>query len=323
MKKLINVLSILLCVVFLASCAGKPVVEEPVEEGGLIGVIPKSTLYDYWKYVNMGAVAAAEKYGYEVSFQGTALDTDVEGQVKIIEDFVTRGAKAIVISPVDPDAMVPSLKAAHDAGVVIIVINSKLNADFPYSFIATNDYAAGEKAADAMAKIIGDQSGKVAVVAEVAGSVEGGERSQGFIDKISANGKLEVLDTFYSEGDRNKAFNITQDILTSNPDIKGIFSTNEGSSVGVLLAIQSEGVKNVAVIGFDTSVEQIDGIREGVINGTIAQNPFKIGYLGVENAIKVLMGQTVEKNVNAETIYISLENIDSEEVKILLAPPKE
>lgn len=292
------------------------------KEGGVIGVIPKSTLYDYWKFVHLGADEAAAEHGYTVTWQGTATDTDVEGQVKIVEDFITRGVKAIVISPVNPHALVPALQDAHDKGIPVIIIDGKLNADFPYSTISTNNQMAGKQAAAEMAKLIGDQGGKAAIVSEVAGSVQGNDRESGFVEGMKEAQGVELLNTFYSEGDRNKAFNITQDIITSTPDIKGIFSTNEGSSVGVMLAIEALNKQDVAVIGFDASLDQIEGIKKGIIDGTIAQSPWNIGYTGVTNAIKVLNGESVEKTVDVETVYINKDNVDSEEVKKMLTLPE-
>ncbi len=291
-------------------------------ENGVIGVMPKSTLYDYWKYVRLGAENAAGEFGYTVDWQGTATDTDVEGQVRIIEDWITKGVKAIVMSPVNPDALVPVLERAHVNGIPVIIIDGRLNADFPYATISTDDYLAGRKAAMEMAQLIGSAKGKIAVVCEVPGSVQGGDRSAGFIDGIREVQGLDLMNTMYSEGDRNRAFNIVQDILTSNHDIRGIFSTNEGASVGVLLAIDASRVDDVVVIGFDTSSEQIEGIRDGIISGTIAQNPMNIGYTGVLSAVKVLNGEQVDKHVAVETIFISTENVDSDEVQALFRLPE-
>ena len=213
MKRKIFALLVAALFVFLTACASSQTSNPPsvtsdnstaapadsapeAPQGGVIGVIPKSTLYNYWKYVEMGAQKAAAEYGYSIVYQGTATDTDVEGQVKIIEDFVTQGVKAIVISPVDESALVPALQAAHDKGIVIIIIDGSLNADFPYATISTDDYSAGEQAAEEMLKLIGDQSGKIAVVSYVAGSVQGSNRCNGFIDKIKNNEKLELLNTY-------------------------------------------------------------------------------------------------------------------------------
>jgi len=290
------------------------------ESGGTIGVIPKSTLYDYWKSVRVGAEKAAAENGYTIVFQGTAKDTDVEGQVKIIEDFITKGVKAIVISPVSADAMVPALEKADAAGIPVIIIDGDLNSDVPHSFVSTDNEAAAAMAAEKMNELIGG-AGKVAVVSEVAGSIQGAAREKGFIDKINSYGGYSLLNTFYSEGDRNLAFNITQDIFTSNNDIKGIFSTNEGSSVGVSLGVEASGKKDeVAVIGYDSSEDLLEAIRNGIIDGTISQDPTAIGYTGVGNAIKVLKGETVEKEVPVAAVYVDKNNIDNEDIQKILYP---
>jgi len=289
-------------------------------EGGVIGVIPKSTLYDYWKSVRVGAEKAAGENGYSIVFQGTAKDTDVEGQVKIIEDFITKGVKAIVISPVSADAMVPALEKADAAGIPVIIIDGDLNSDIPHSFVSTDNVAAAAMAAEKMNDLIGGQ-GKIAVVSEVAGSIQGAARENGFIDKIKSYGGYQLLNTFYSEGDRNLAFNITQDIFTSNSDIKGIFSTNEGSSVGVSLGVDASGKKDdVAVIGYDSSEDLLQAIRNGVIDGTISQDPAAIGYTGVANAVKVLKGEAVEKDVPVSAVYVDKSNIDNEDIQKILYP---
>ncbi|MGB4135121.1 MAG: substrate-binding domain-containing protein, partial [Microbacterium sp.] len=179
-------------------------------ENGVIGVIPKSTLYDYWTSVQIGAENAAKENGYSIAFQGTATDTDSEGQVKIVEDFITRGVKAIVISPVDRDALVPALERADAAGIPVVIIDGDLNSDVPKSTISTDNVEAGALAAQHMNELIGS-SGKVAIVSEVAGSVQGTAREKGFAEAIAKDGHT-LLNTYFSEGDRNKALNITQDI---------------------------------------------------------------------------------------------------------------
>ena len=287
--------------------------------GGVIGVIPKSTLYDYWTSVQIGAENAAKENGYTIIFQGTASDTDSEGQVKIVEDFITKGVKAIVISPVDPDALVPSLKRADAAGIPVVIIDGKLNSDVPKSTVSTDNVAAGVIAADHMSEIIGQPS-KIAIVNEVAGSIQGTAREKGFADAITADG-YTLLSTFFSEGDRNKALNITQDIFSSTPDIKGIFATNEGTAVGVSLGVSAAGkAGDVAVVGFDSSDDILQAIRDGVINGTVTQDPAGIGYTGVTNAIKALKGESVDKKVDVPAAYVDATNIDDPAIQQVLKP---
>lgn len=307
-----------------ADDSSEPATDTPATagtEGDVIAVIPKSLLYDYWQYVRIGSQKAGLDYGYTIDFQGTRTDTDLEGQIKLVEDFIQRGVAAICISPVNPDGMVPVLQQAHDAGIPVIIIDGKLNADFPYSTISTDDEAGGKFAAEKLQGLVGDAGGTFAVVSAVPGAVQEGGREKGFTDQLATYENYNVLETYYGQGDRNKTYSITQDILTSNPDITGFYSTNEGSSAGVLLGlIDDEANKDKTFVAFDPSTEILDAIREGFVDGAVAQNPFLIGYTGVENAVKVLKDEAVEKHIPVPVTWVTSENIDDPEVANVLKP---
>ncbi|ROR96223.1 monosaccharide ABC transporter substrate-binding protein (CUT2 family) [Salana multivorans] len=333
MKKLLSLATVGACALLLAACGGgttgggtdattdgQTSTDAPAE-GGVIGVIPKSTLYDYWTSVQIGAENAAKENGYTIAFQGTATDTDSEGQVKIVEDFITRGVEAIVISPVDPDALVPALERADAAGIPVVIIDGQLNSDVPRSTVSTDNVAAGALAAQNMAELIGEP-GEVAVVNEVAGSVQGMAREEGFTSQIEKDG-YSLLNTFFSEGDRNKALNITQDIFSSHPGIKGIFATNEGTTVGVSLGVSgADKAGEVVVVGFDSSDDILQAIRDGVVSGTVTQDPAGIGFAGVTNAIKAIRGESVDAVVDVPAAFVDATNIDDKDVQQVLKPAR-
>ena len=319
MKKLLA-LTLIVCLA-LCSFAAVAQAEEQTDEQ-VIAVIPKSLLYDYWQYVRIGTQQAGLDYGYTIDFQGTASDTDLEGQIKLVEDFIQRGVAAIVISPVDPDGMIPVLQSAQEEyGIPVIIMDGKLNADFPYSTVSTDDHAGGMFAGDKMIELLGEEGGKIAVISAVAGAVQEGGRAQGFIDKITENGNsnYEILGPFYGDGDRFKTYNILQDLLIANPDLKAVFSCNEGSSAGALLGVEEEGGA-LTFIAFDPNADMHDSIREGIITGAVAQNPFLIGYTATENAIKVIQGEEVEKQISVPVTYVTAENIDQPEIQNVLNP---
>src|SRR5690606_24747370 len=165
------------------------------------------------------------------------------------------------------------------------------------------------------------EEGKVAIVSFVAGASTAVAREQGFINKIKEYPNIEIINTFYSDADRNKAMTITQDILTSTPDIKGILGTNEPSVVGVSLAVEQAGFQDkVTVVGFDSSEDEIYAINNGSMLGTVVQNPYNMGYLGVKQAVKVINGEDVEKLIDTGVTYINKENLETEEVQKLLNP---
>lgn len=321
MKKILAfvlVLSLVLCPIL----AMHAFAEGEADEDKVIAVIPKSLLYDYWQYVRIGTQQAALDYGYTIDFQGTASDTDLEGQIKLVEDFIQRGVDAIVISPVDPDGMVPVLQSAQEEyNIPVVIMDGKLNADFPYSTVSTDDHEGGMFAGGKMIDLLGEEGGKIAVISAVAGAVQEGGRAQGFIDKIEENGNpnYEILGPFYGDGDRSKTFSIMQDVLTANPDLKGVYSCNEGSSAGALLGVQQNG-GDLTFIVFDPNTDMHQAIRDGVITAGIAQNPFLIGYTATENVIKVLNGEEVEKKIAVPVTYITADNIDDPEIQNVLSP---
>lgn len=322
-------LAALMAAFALAGCSGGEVSSTPsyapssvraetVDDGEkVIGVIPKSTMYDYWKMVRLGCEDAAAEEGYTIRYQGTGTDTDIEGQIKIVEDFVTAGVDAIVISPVNSDSLAPVLEEAAKT-IPIIIMDGELNSDCQETTVSTDNVSAAAMGARAMVEAIGPDGGLIAVVSEVPGSVQGEQRERGFIEEIQKNEGFELLEVFYSEGDRTKAANITQDILTEHPEIQGIFATNEGASVGVSLTIRDEQRQDVCVIGYDSSMDLIQSIYDGVLTGTVAQDPHNVGYLSVQAALKVLKGESVEATTFVPAVYVDANNVhDADIIKVL------
>jgi len=288
-----------------------------------IPVIVKSTNSEYWETVKVGAEDAADEFGAEVNYQGPASETDVDKQVTTVENAVTSDSDAIVLAASDPESLVPPVKMADEADIPVVLIDSGVNEDLGKSFVATDNEKAAAKAAKEMAESI-DEEGKIAIVNFVAGASTAIDRENGFKEEIEKYPDVEIVNTFYSDADKSEALNITENILTSTPDIKGIFGANEPSAAGVARAVQSAGKEDdITVIGFDSSDEEIELIEEGVMDGIVVQDPYEIGYKGVEQAVKAIEGEEVEKNVDTGSIYVNEDNLEDEEIRELLYPLEE
>ncbi len=290
--------------------------------GKTIEMVSKGYQHEFWKTVELGAKDAAKKYGVEVNFIGPEKESEVGKQVGMVENGINKKVDIIALAALDANALYPVAKKANDAGIEIVTFDSNVRVGLEKSFVATDNMAAAAKAADFLAKQI-DYKGKVAIVAHNAGTSTAIEREKGFREEMKKYPDIMILNTQFSDGDKSKALAITQDILLANPDLKGVFGTNEGAAVGAARAIEEKKAKDkVVLVGFDSSEDEIKYINSGVMKGLVTQNPYMIGYDTVEAAVKVLNNQPVEKRVDTGSVLVTKDNVNDENIQKILNPFK-
>jgi ribose transport system substrate-binding protein len=287
-----------------------------------IAVIVKTANSDFWQNVKKGANAAVgELKGYTASFQGASSDTDLAGQVSLVENAVNRKVAAIVLAPSDPDALVPAIKKAFEARIPVIVIDSAA-ADsaktYYQSFLSTDNKLAGELCAKALIEKVGT-TGKIAIMSYTAGSGSEVGRVGGFKAYIEGHSKLQILGPFYSNSQMGTALNQTTDVLAANPDLKGAFGANEPTAIGMARALVQAGKKGkVVAIGFDGNSDLQGFIKDGTLEAIAVQSAYQMGNLGVKTAVEVLQGKKVPKFRDTGVIMVTKKNIDSQEAKNVL-----
>jgi len=287
-----------------------------------IAVIVKTANSDFWQNVKKGANAAVgELKGYTASFQGASSDTDLAGQVSLVENAVNRKVAAIVLAPSDPDALVPAIKKAFEARIPVIVIDSAA-ADsaktYYQSFLSTDNKLAGELCAKALIEKVGT-TGKIAIMSYTAGSGSEVGRVGGFRKYIESHSKLQVVGPFYSNSQMGTALNQTTDVLAANADLKGIFGANEPTAIGMGRAlVQSGKAGKVVAIGFDGNGDLQGFVKDGTIEAIAVQSAYMMGSLGVKTAVEVLQGKQVPKFRDTGVVMVTKKNIDSAEAKNVL-----
>ena len=288
-----------------------------------IPVVSKGYQHEFWQTVKKGSEAAAKELGIRTSFVGPADETQIAQQIQLMEDVLIQNPKAILLSALDANALVPIVETAHARGIVVATFDSGIYSDLPVTFVATNNRAAGGVAADEMAKLINNQ-GKVGIIAHVAGTTTAIERSEGFIALIKEkHPKITILDTQYSDGDPQKALDKTIDMVRANPDLLAIYATNEGATLGVANAIQSNQLTGkIKVIGFDSTEAIIDFVNNDVIQGFIVQDPFHMGYQGMVALSKALKGESLDKQVDVPAGFVTKKNMNQPDIQKLLFPLK-
>ena len=283
------------------------------------GLVVMSTNSDYWLTLKDGAQEAVDQIGGELVFTGPADNNDIQGQVALVENLINSKVDAILLTPLDSDALAAPVEEAMDAGIPVIVIDSQVNTDKYTSYIATDNVAGGELAMNTLSQLMGGE-GEVVVVNALAGIPSNDNRGIGAEKAANANEKLTLLPQQHCL-DQAEALTNTENILTGNPNLKGIFATFNRGALGAAQAVQSkEKVGEVKIVAYDADADEIKLMEEGVIDALVVQQPFEMGRLGIEYALKALNGEEVPKSIAPDVVLATKENMNDPEVHKVLFP---
>ncbi|MCB4363358.1 ABC transporter substrate-binding protein [Hydrogenophaga taeniospiralis] len=287
-----------------------------------IAVIVKTANSDFWQNVKKGSTTAVGGLkGYTATFQGAASDTDLAGQVSLVENAVNRKVAGIVLAPSDPDALIPAIKKAWEAKIPVVLIDSAASdagKAYYQSFLATDNKAAGEMSAKTLIDKIGT-TGKIAIMSYTAGSGSEIGRVGGFTDYIKKHSKLQIVGPFYSNSQMGTALNQTTDVLAANPDLKGIFGANEPTAIGMGRALAQAGkAGKVVAIGFDGNSDLQGFVKDGTIEAIAVQSAFEMGNLGVKTVVELVEGKKVPAFRDTGVLMVTKKNIDTPAAKNVL-----
>lgn len=284
-----------------------------------VALVAKSTQTDFWKAVFVGAEAAATEYNMDLTIDGPETEEDYETQNQMIADAVADGAQALVFSAIDYDANAPAIEAAAEQGVKIVVIDSAVNSQKVATYIGTDNYSAGQMAAQAALRgATGDL--KVGIVNYDINSANGQDRERGAVDTFAESGRAEVVATIHTLAEATSARADTLAMLQEHPEINVLLAFNEPTSVGAAQAVEELQLQDsLCMVAFDSNLETVDALQTGVVDALVIQNTYEMGYFGVQSAYKLLAGQRndVEKHVDTATRIINRENLfalDSQKV---------
>ena len=311
-KRFVLIIISLICCV-LIGCSG-----ETEKAKTKILVSPKGLVHSFWVTVKAGADSAGKEFGAEVVWKGPTQETDIAGQIAIIEDYINKGIDAIVLAACDAQGLIPVLEKAQQKGIPVITIDSGVDSDIPFSFIATDNILAAEKAAQKLAELIGAE-GEVACIPFVPGAATSNWREQGFVEEIKKYPDIELLPIRYSQSEVAIGMAVTEDLLTGHPDLKGIFAANEAGTIGVIQALKTKNkIGQVNVVGFDAASNEVNALQAGEIDALIVQDPFKMGYEGVKAAMMSIKGESVPNRIDTGVYVVSRENLNQPEIQRLL-----
>ena len=291
------------------------------EEGKLrILVSPKGLTHNFWMSVKAGADSAGRELGAEIIWKGPAMETDIPGQIAILEDYINKRVDAIVLAATDSRAVVPTLEEAAARGIKIITIDSGVESDLPLSFVASDNVLAANIAADVLSDLIGG-AGQVACIPFIPGAETSIWREKGFKQGLEKHPDVELVAVQYSQADVATGMAVTENVLTAWPELDGIFAANESGAIGAAQALIARNLQGkVKLVAFDAAPNEIEGLNSGVIQALIVQNPFAIGYRGVKTAVDALAGKDVPPRIDTGIVVVTKDNLDDPEIRKILDP---
>ncbi len=322
----------LLLLAFVAGCGGggETTDKTTTATGALhLAVIPKGTTHEFWKSIHAGAIKAQREFeaqgiAVRLTWKGPIREDDREQQIQVVEGFLSQGVAGIVLAPLDASALVRPVQEARGAGIPTVVIDSALASDDAVSFVATDNEKGGSLAADRLGELLGGK-GRVLLLRYQEGSASTEARERGFLERMAAQyPAIRIVSSDQFAGPtRDTAKRASENLLNRfGREVDGIFTPNESSTAGMLLALQDVGkAGQVRFVGFDSSEAFTTAMRNKQLDGVVLQNPFEMGYQGVRTMVAHLKGQQVQARIDTGVTIVTPENLDSEASKALLNPP--
>ncbi|GAB0113072.1 substrate-binding domain-containing protein [Acidisoma sp. C75] len=286
-----------------------------------IAVIVKTVNSNYWQNVRKGAEAAIKDApGYHLTFQGPASESAVADEVNMVDNAVNRHVAGIVLAPSDPDALIPAVKAAWEAHIPVVIIDSALGdagKRYYQSFLSTDNRKAGALCAQALLAKTG-KNGEIAIMSYVAGVGSEIGRDGGFEDYIKAHSNMKIIGPYYSQSQMATALNQTTDVLTAHPHLTGIFGANEPTAIGMGRALKQAGRTNVVAVGFDGNKDLQNFVRDGTLIAIAVQGSYQMGDKGVQTLLSVLHHKPVPKQIDTGVVLVTKANVDSPQAQNVL-----
>jgi ABC-type sugar transport system substrate-binding protein len=280
---------------------------------GSVAAVIKGVDNPFFAAMSNGLADTARRRGARLRLEAATDLQDTAGQAAKLESLAADHAACYVVNPINQTNLVQAL--AHlPKGAPIVNIDSPVGMRQAAalgvkitSYIGTDNLAAGRLGAKAMATLVG-KGARVAVIAGIPDDATSGARADGFSE--AAGGRFDVVETVAADFDRGKAMLAAENLLRTDPALKGIFAVNDEMALGAADAVRAAGrTGKVAVIGVDGIQEALTAVKSGALSATVAQYPYTIGQLGVEACLAAVRGKPVPDKVDAPIALVTRDNV--------------
>ncbi len=265
-----------------------------------VAFVMKTLNNPFFIEMQKGAEEAAKKANVDLIVQAADREVDVERQMQIIENLIERKVSALCIAPSGSREIVPVIVKANKAGIPVIIIDTRVDEKALAAaggktalFIGSDNYDGGKTAGTFLVEKLGGH-GNVAILEGIPGHETGDARLRGFHESIAKAPGIKVVASQPANWERDQGYNVFQNILQAHPDVNAVFACSDLMALGATEAIAAAGrTGKIVVVGFDAQPEAREAIKKGTMSATVAQFPAKMGAVAVENARRILDGETV------------------------------
>ncbi|MGD8296484.1 MAG: sugar ABC transporter substrate-binding protein [Desulfobacterales bacterium] len=260
----------------------------------------------FWAAVEKGAREKAKEIGVDLVVLAPPQESDITSQIAQIEDQMTKGVDGIALAPTDPDALAPIVDEALAEGTKVVFVDTN-GKNEGVTFIGTNNEMGAKLAADYICKNV-PKGSDVAILQGIIVQSTGRFRADGSHKGLTECG-LNIVAEQPADWDRAKGQSVMENILVGNPNIKAVFASNDNMALGAAEALKQAGVLDkVLLVGFDANPDAAVSILAGEMSASVAQNPYNMGALSVENLMKLIGGENLPPVIDTGTVLVTKEN---------------
>ena len=264
-----------------------------------VAFVMKTLNHPFFLDMQRGAEEAASRTGVELVVQAAEREIDVEKQMQIIENLLQTGIQALIVTPSGSREIVSALVKANQAGVPVIVVDTRVDAEAAAAngleletFVGSDNYEGGRIAGEHLAELTGG-SARVAVLEGIPGHETGDSRLRGFRDALQQHAGMTIVASQPANWERDQGFTVFQNMLQAHPDLDAVFACNDLMALGAVEAIAASGREpgSIKVVGFDALDDARQAIEAGRMAASVAQSPRDMGRIAVESAARLLAGE--------------------------------
>jgi ribose transport system substrate-binding protein len=297
------------------ACRRNPASEESV---GAVALVFKTLNNPFFIDMQRGAEEAAQALGIRLVIQAPEREVDVEKQMQIVENLIQRKVSVICLAPCGSREIVPAIVKANRAGIPVLILDTRVDAASleqaggqTATFIGSDNFEGGGIAGAYISSALG-RRGKVAVLEGIPGHETSDARLAGFRKALGESPGIEIVASQTANWERDQGFNVFQNILQSHPQVQALFACNDLMALGAVEAIAAAGkAGKVRVVGFDVVTDAREAIRSGAMEASVAQHPYEIGKLAVENADRVMKGEAIPREIPVKVELVTRENVET------------